>query len=552
MSRWIRIVGRVSSVVALVTGLLAFERLAFGASADRPDRTARADAVVDLRTEAGASLVGGEWRFHDTKIVEVEHHWPGPDLKPSGAPNRTHELNPHAAVPDFDDSGWEKIAAETLDARRSTGRLSFAWYRLDLVLPEKVGSLPVAGSTVFFEIVIDDYAEVSVNGRQPLVLGQVGGPVVAGFNAPNRVLLTRDAKPGQRFQLAVLGINGPLSEPPGNFIWVRSATLDFYAPARAAVGVPVDARFEKRDPAFDEIVPPGTRVERLASGFDFIEGPVWHPDGYLLFSEPNNNAIYRWSPLDGAVSVFRTHSGYAGVDIGEYGQPGSNGLTLDANGRLTICEHGNHRISRLEKNGQLTVLADRYDGKRLNSPNDLVYQASGALYFTDPPFGLPKFYDDPRRELDVYGVYRYADGKLTLVDDSLRGPNGLAFSPDERYLYVDNWDERAKIVKRFEVKPDGTLTNGSVFFDMGGAPGAEALDGLKVDQQGNLYVSGPGGLWVISPQGQHLGTISLPDLPANFAWGDDDGRTLYLTARSNLYRVRLGIPGIRPPLAAPR
>ncbi len=405
---------------------------------------------------------------------------------------------------------------------------------------------------MFFEIVIDDYAEVTVDGVQPLVLGQVGGSAIAGFNAPNRVLLTRDAKPGQRFEIAVLGANGPLSEPPGNFIWVRSATLDLYAPTRAALGVPVEARFERLDPAFDEIVPPGTRVERLASGFDFIEGPVWHPDGYLLFSEPNNNVIYRWSPLDGAVTVFRTHSGYAGVDIGEYGQPGSNGLTLDSNGLLTICEHGNHRISRLERNGQLTVLADRYDGKRLNSPNDLVYKSDGALYFTDPPFGLPKFYDDPRRELDVTGVYRYFDGKLTLVDASLRGPNGLAFSPDEKFLYVDNWDESAKIIKRFEVKPDGTLANGTVFFDMAGAPGAEALDGLKVDRKGNLYVSGPGGLWVISAEGKHLGTISPLDLPANFAWGDADGRTLYMTARSNLYRVRLGVPGVRPPLVPPR
>ncbi len=551
MNADVRIVRRVSFFVALVAGLLAFERLAFGASPDRPDRIAKADAVVDLRTSAGAAAVAAEWRFHDTRVVEVEHHWPGADLKPSGPPNHTHELSPHAAVPRFDDSGWEQLAPESLDARRSTGRLSFAWYRLRLTLPEKVGALAVAGSTVFFEIVIDDYAEVTVDGKQPIVLGQVGGSVIAGFNAPNRVLLTRDAKPGQRFEIAVLGANGPLSEPPANFIWVRSATLDLYAAARATVGVPVEASFEKRDPRFDEIVPPGTRVERLASGFDFIEGPVWHPDGHLLFSEPNNNTIYRWSPLDGAVTVFRTHSGYAGVDIGEFGQPGSNGLTLDPSGLLTICEHGNHRISRLEKNGQLTVLADRYDGKRLNSPNDLVYKSDGALYFTDPPFGLPKFYDDPRRELDVYGVYRFAGGKLTLVDDSLRGPNGLAFSPDEKFLYVDNWDESAKIVKRFEVKPDGTLANGAIFFDMAGAPGAEALDGLKVDQQGNLYVSGPGGLWVISAQGKHLGTISPPDLPANFAWGDADGRTLYMTARSNLYRMRLGVPGVRPRLGPP-
>src|SRR5262249_11604520 len=153
--------------------------------------------------------------------------------------------------------------------------------------------------------------------------------------------------------------------------------------------------------------------------FGFTEGPVWNPDGgYLLFSDPNINTIFRWSP-DGQVSPFRVKSGYTGFDIGEYGQPGSNGLTLDREGRLTICEHGNRRVTRFEKNGQLTILADRYEGKRLNSPNDLVYRSDGALYFTDPPFGLPKFHDDPRRESPYTGVYCLIDGKLTLVSNDL-------------------------------------------------------------------------------------------------------------------------------------
>jgi gluconolactonase len=244
--------------------------------------------------------------------------------------------------------------------------------------------------------------------------------------------------------------------------------------------------------------------------------------------------------------VFRAKSGYRGVDIGEYRQPGSNGLTLDREGRVTINEHGNRRVTRLEKNGTLTVLADRYEGRRLNSPNDLVYKSDGALYFTDPPFGLPRFHDDPRRELPFAGVFRYADGRLHLLAADLEGPNGIAFSPGERYLYVTNWDVKKKVVMRYEVTPDGGLANGRVFFDMTGAPGEEALDGLKLDQRGNLYVSGPGGLWILSPEGRHLGTIRMPELPANFAWGDDDGRTLYLTARTALYRVRLGIPGVRP------
>ena len=192
------------------------------------------------------------------------------------------------------------------------------------------------------------------------------------------------------------------------------------------------------------------------------------------------------------------------------------------------------------------MLADRYEGKRLNSPNDLVYRSDGTLYFTDPPFGLPKFFDDPRKELPYSGVFSLYKGKLQLIGTDLKGPNGIAFSPGEKYLYVTNWDDRRKIVMRYEANADGTISNGKVFFDMTGAPGEDALDGMKVDRQGNLYVSGPGGLWVLSAAGKHLGTIVAPMHPHNFAWGDEDGQTLYLCARSALYRMHLNIPGIRP------
>jgi gluconolactonase len=273
---------------------------------------------------------------------------------------------------------------------------------------------------------------------------------------------------------------------------------------------------------------------------------VWVRDGgYLLFSDPNGNTQYKYTSA-GELTVFRTPSGYAGTDIAEYGQPGSNGLTLDREGRLTINEHGNRRVTRIEKDGSLTVLADRFDGKRLNSPNDLVYRSDGTLYFTDPPFGLPKFFGDPRKELPFSGVYSLPDVKLRLLATELTGPNGIAFSPDEKFLYVTNWDEKKKVVMRYDAHADGTVSNGRVFYDMTSAPGEDALDGLKVDRRGNLYVSGPGGLWVLSPEGKHLGTIVPPKHPHNFAWGDDDGKTLYLCARSGLYRMRLGIAGIRP------
>ena len=239
------------------------------------------------------------------------------------------------------------------------------------------------------------------------------------------------------------------------------------------------------------------------------------------------------------------------MNIAEYAQPGSNGLAVDRDGRLTILEHGNRRVTRLEKNGTLTILADRYEGRRLNSPNDLVYKSDGALYFTDPPFGLPKTFNDSRKELPYSGVFRLADDRLTLVANDLTGPNGIAFSPDERYLYVTNWDTAHKVVMRYEVNRDGSLAAGRVFFDMTAAAGEEALDGMKVDRAGTLFVSGPGGVWVLSPEGKHLGTISLPELPANMAWGDTDGRTLYFTARTGIYRMRLAAPAMSTAAAAP-
>ncbi len=532
-----------SSLLAAMTLLAGATVAAAGPRALGPV-DGRSDAVIDLASPAGVALVQGQWRYSDTRIVETDFRAPGPDLKPSGAPIRTYDYAPHAGAAGFDDSGWPVIPADTLDARRATGKLSFNWYRLRVTIPPMVGRLDPTGSTVVFEVVVDDYAEVWVDGQLTRRLGQSGGSLIGGFNAPNRVVLTRDARPGQQIQVAVFGANGPLSDPPSNFIWIRSATLDFFAP-RPPVPV-AGVSVARLDPALDQIVPASPVVEKLADGFQFLEGPVWvHDGGYLLFSDPNANTIYAWTP-EGQLSVFRAKSGYTGLDIGEYGQPGSNGLTLDRDGRVTINEHGNRRVTRLEKNGVLTVLADRYEGKRLNSPNDLVYRSDGALYFTDPPFGLPRFHEDPRRELPYAGVFRYAEGQLRLLATDLTGPNGIAFSPDERYLYVTNWDEKKKVVMRYELTPDGGLANGRVFFDMTGAPGEEALDGMKVDRRGNLYVSGPGGLWIISADARHLGTIRLPELPANFAWGDADGRTLYMTARTGLYRVRLGISGIRP------
>lgn len=393
-----------------------------------------------------------------------------------------------------------------------------------------------------FETSVDDYAEIWVDGE----LIRAPGAVIGGWNTTNRLVIGRNLKPGQKIQLAIFGVNGPLSSPPTNYIWMRLARLSFYRESREPVAItPSEVNVEviRKDPAIDAIVPLNAKIFKLADGFQFTEGPVWVDNG-LVFSDPNANTIYRYA--SGQLSIFRHPSGYSGEDIAEYRQPGSNGLTRDLQGRLTINEHGNRRVTRLEADGTLSVLADRYEGKRLNSPNDLVYRSDGTLYFTDPPFGLPKFFDDPRKELQFSGVYSIYQGKLQLISKDLTGPNGIAFSPDEKYLYVTNWDEMKKVVMRYEAKADGTLANGMVFFDMTSASGEDALDGVKVDRAGNLYVSGPGGLWILSPEGVHLGTVLAPKHPHNMAWGDSDGKTLYLCARGSLYSLRLNIAGVRP------
>jgi gluconolactonase len=541
------------NAIRIVSALLPFVVFA-SAVKIRPDVPGGSPgATIDLATDEGARLVKGQWRYSDTKIIEVDFRGPGSDGQPTGAPVKTYDYTPHAGASAFDDSQWETIKAANLDGRRSTGRICFNWYRINITVPERIGSFNPAGSTVVFETSLDDYAEVWVDGELSRALGQVGGSVIGGWNAPNRLVIGRGVTPGQKIQLAVFGINGPLSNPPTNFIWMRYARLEFYEASPEPVAVTpreVNVEVVRLDPAMDTIVGPNPKIFKLAEGFQFTEGPVWIRDGgYLLFSDPNSNTIYRYAPgrdNSGELSVFRHPSGYSGDDVAEYRQPGSNGLTLDPQGRLTINEHGNRRVTRLEKDGTLTVLAASYEGKHLNSPNDLVYRSDGTLYFTDPPFGLPKFFDDPRKELPYSGVFSLYKGKLRLVSTDFNGPNGIAFSPDEKYLYVANWDDKKKIVMRYEANADGTLSNGKLFFDMTNVRGEDALDGIKVDQRGNLYVSGPGGLWVLSAEGKHLGTIIPPKHPHNLAWGDEDGKTLYLCARSGLYRMRLNVAGVRP------
>ncbi|HEX9788583.1 MAG TPA: SMP-30/gluconolactonase/LRE family protein [Candidatus Binatia bacterium] len=540
---------QIGIAIILATFVLLAATIARAASLDETLAKRRPEAAIDLATREGVQRVRAEWRYSDTKIIEVDFKASGADGQPGGTPNKAYDFTPRAGRADFDDSKWEVIDPTSLDKRRSAGRLAFNWYRIKITVPERVGGFDPTGSTLVFSTSLDDYAEVWVDSEIPRAAGQSGGSVIRGWNAENRLVIGRGVKPGQKIQLAIFGINGPISNPPTNYIYVRYAKLEFHkVPAGPIAVTPHEVNVEvvRLDPAIDAIVPANPKIFKLAEGFQFTEGPLWIKAGYLLFSDPNANTIYKYGAADAQLSVFKTNSGYSGKDIAEYVQPGSNGLALDPQGRLTINEHGNRRVIRVEQDGRVTVLADKYEGKRLNSPNDLVYRSDGALFFTDPPFGLPKVYGDPRKELSYSGVFALHRGQLKLVSTDLKGPNGIAFSPDEKYLYVGNWDPKKKVVMRYKVGADGSLSNGKIFFDMTQAPGEDAIDGIKVDGQGNLYVSGPGGLWIISPEAKHLGTIIAPKHPHNLAWGGDDGKTLYMTAQGSLYRMPLKIPGMRP------
>lgn len=309
---------------------------------------------------------------------------------------------------------------------------------------------------------------------------------------------------------------------------------------------PVIGEVIRMDPALDALIAPGTKIEVLADGFIWAEGPVWVPDdtgGHVLFSDIPRNSIMKWKEGVGA-SLFMKPAGYTGpTDYGS--EPGSNGLILGQGGHLIACEHGDRRLSMVTKGGGKRTIVDNFEGKRLNSPNDVCLKSNGDLYFTDPPYGLPKRWEDPRRELDFCGVYRRAsDGSLTLLTKEMTRPNGIAFSPDEKTLYVAQSDPKAAIWKKFPVKEDGSLGDGEIFYDatadVGKLPGLP--DGLKVDAKGNVWATGPGGVTVFDPSGKRLGRISTGQKTANCGWGDD-GSVLYLTADMYLCRIQTKVKG---------
>jgi gluconolactonase len=347
----------------------------------------------------------------------------------------------------------------------------------------------------------------------------------------------------------------------------RSAMLLFLFAAMgwgaARAQTPGDKTVIGLDPAFDELIAPEAKLELAKTGFGFTEGPVWVQQGktgYLLLSDMPANVIYKLTP-DGRLSLYLDHSGYTKYDIWNVGMEqtngkdpndpafrkffliGSNGLALDRQGRLIIATWAGRSIDRIEKSGKRTILADRYEGKRFGGPNDVVVKKDGAIYFTDGFGGMRGRDNDPSKELDFAGIFMIKDGKVTLVVKDIPTPNGLAFSPDEKYLYANG--SAAKYVRRYTVQPDDTLTDSRMFIDMSGDKTAGITDGMKVDTKGNVYESCCGGVWILSPEGKRLGMIRTPEPVSNLAFGDADNKTLYITARTSVYKIRVKTPGIR-------
>jgi gluconolactonase len=327
-------------------------------------------------------------------------------------------------------------------------------------------------------------------------------------------------------------------------LFLALVAFPFLAMAAEKKSPVLNARIERFDPAFDALVAPDAKVEKLAEGFTWSEGPVWL-GGELIFSDVPENTAYRWREGMTKAEVFLKPSGLLTPQPG-FREPGSNGLTRDSQGRLLLCQHGERRVARHEGGGRFTALADRYEGKRFNSPNDLCVRRNGDIYFTDPAYGLEGINQSPLKELPFSGVYRIApDGKVTLLERELTFPNGLAFSPDEKILYVGVSDAQATRLMAYDVQPDGTLARGRMFFDAQPLlKGADRglVDGLKVDRAGNVWSSGPGGILVLSPAGKLLGRINTGQPTANCNWGDDGG-TLYITANMFLVRVKTRTKG---------
>src|ERR1700704_4284022 len=344
--------------------------------------------------------------------------------------------------------------------------------------------------------------------------------------------------------------------------FLMAAIASMLASSFASAQSTNDQAVLRLDPALDALVSPDAKVELVKGGFGFTEGPVWvqkGKEGYLLFTDIPGRVVWKLT-ADGKASVYLDNVGYSGPEawrwgptsnngfdksdpkFEEFAMNGADGLTLDRQGRLILATFAGRSLMRIENDGKRTVLPDRREGKSFGGPNDVVVKSNGAIYFTDT-YGAFRLRDkDPRKELDFTGVYMWKDGKLSLLVKDMPMVNGLAFSPDEKYLYVNG--SRDNYVNRYEVQSDGTLTNGKLFIDLSKETERGITDGLRVDIKGNLYETAPGGVCVISPEGKHLGTIRAPEQSTNVGFGDADKKTLYIAARTSIYKIRVNVPGI--------
>lgn len=314
------------------------------------------------------------------------------------------------------------------------------------------------------------------------------------------------------------------------------------------------------DPALDALISPDAEVQKVRGGFGFTEGITWvqkGSTGYVIFSDLWSNQIYKVTP-DGQLFLYLDHSGYQGFDIWRVGMPspeqapgedkwyniGSNGLALDRQGRVLIATSTGRSVVRLEKNGERTMIADGYNGKKFNGPNDIIVKRDGAIYFTDGFGGLRGGAKDPAKETDLRAVFMIKDGKVSVAIGDMPAYNGLAFSPDEKYLYA-NASQR-DFVRRYDVQPDDTLVNGQMFFDMSDVKAPGITDGMKVDSKGDVWETGPGpAIWILSPEGKHLGSVRLPEVCPNLTFGDSDRKTIYIAGHTAIYKIRVNVPGIK-------
>jgi gluconolactonase len=327
------------------------------------------------------------------------------------------------------------------------------------------------------------------------------------------------------------------------------ATACNKAPEQAApskANASANPNFVRLDPGFEELVPANATIDKVVGGLQFLEGPLWRPSGNLWFSDLVGNILYQVTP-DGKLTALLNPGGDDSKEPVKGGYIGPNGMAAMPNADVALCQHGNRRIVELSPDLKVKLLVESTaDGKRLNSPNDVVYTPDGALYFTDPPFGLAKGNDDPAKQQPYNAVYRFKDGKAEPIIKDVALPNGIAFSPDFKALYISNSDDKHRLWMRYDVNADGTVSNGRVFADASSSKDTGVPDGMRVDSAGNVYATGPGGIWVFSSAGKQLGTIKTPEQPSNLAFGDADGKTIYITATSSVYKIRVNIAGEKP------